>query len=135
MDRLKIPIPRVLLDMFLDYSINNKYFEKEKDLVKEKPFNRKINKFDVPSEYQEYDFYFKQKNRFQSRVEDLNDVYKNYKSLNINAKPYLPKKISMEDKTIDKPVLNINASEYFPKTFAVVKDDDRQKEKFEKLIN
>jgi len=124
MDRLKISIPRKLLDMFLDYSINHHFFEKEKEEVvfENKGFNRKqpqsstpTNKFDSynPSA-PEFDYYFKSKNRYQSRIDDLNKVYK---KLRLDAKPYVPKRIAEDEKEAN-PLKNVDISktkDYVPK--------------------
>mmetsp|Transcript_17650 Transcript_17650/g.18291 ORF Transcript_17650/g.18291 Transcript_17650/m.18291 type:complete len:367 (+) Transcript_17650:27-1127(+) len=142
MDRLKINIPRNLLDMFLDYSINNRFFEnKEEQLLYEsKGFNRKTNssnKFDYyNSSAPEFEYYFKNKNRYQSRIEDLNKVYKRLK---LDSKPYVPKKIS--GNSIENSDPNINSEkkdlfagvdpskvkEYIPKNYRVVKVEENKK--------
>jgi len=129
MDRIKINIPRKLLDMFLDYSINNKFFEKDKEnmMFEPKPFNRKTNqtnsnKFDPysPNNNPEFEYYFKNKNRYEKRIDDMERVYK---KLRLDAKPFIPKKISessMEKKPLEKnPLRNIDPSkvkEYVPRS-------------------
>jgi hypothetical protein len=126
MDRIKINIPRKLLDMFLDYSINNKFFEKEnQNMYEPKGFNRKTNqtnsnKFDPYSSKDnnpEFEYYFKNKNNYETRIEDIEKVYK---KLRLDAKPFIPKKISESSvNNNNNPLKNIDPSkvkEYVPRS-------------------
>lgn len=121
MERLKINIPRRILDMFLDYSINNKVFESKIDnMPEEKPFIRKgfTNKFDE-AEQPEFSYYFSHRNQYKNRIDDIT---KEYKKLKLDAKPYHPKKISNSAISLDpaatvpekKVILNVNAKSFEP---------------------
>lgn len=159
MDYRKISIPRKLLDKFLDYSIDHRVFEKdqEKVLFEPKPFNRKYspnsNKFDnYGPKNPEYEYYIKQKNRYHDRVSDLNTIYNKFKkdhiTLNINAGPYIPKRIQEKnsneitkntlntnlniDKEVNKKISLVDPSKvtpYVPKNFRVINVDEDKIEK------
>lgn len=142
-------IPRKLLDMFLDYSITNRFFEKKEEqvLFEPKQFNRKfnpvVNKFDSYSpDAPEFEYYFKNRYRYENRIEDLNKVYS---QLKLDAKPYIPKriqnqnsgenldqKLSPDQNEIKKsPLSGIDPSkvkEYVPKNFRIIKLDEKEKE-------
>lgn len=152
MDRLKMKIPRSLLDLFLDYSINNKLFEsKESEEITFKNTNydsdRQNNKYQAEllaqnlgknsgyNKYDEYDpqsdpdyaYYFRRRNQYKER-KDIHSVFSNLK-LNANAKPFYPKKV--EDEEFDKiknKLSEIDPSkvkEFIPKNYKVVKKEDQ----------
>lgn len=124
MDRLKIPISRNLLDMFLDFSLTSKYFEKDPDLSTQ--FNRKLpNKFDNYEfkEDPDYNYYQRTKSRYAER-KDLSQLYH---KLRLDAKPYVPKKISEQNYNEKSVLSNIDPTkitEYIPKSYKVVKKDN-----------
>lgn len=124
MDRLKIPISRNLLDMFLDFSLTSKYFEKDPDVSTQ--FNRKMpNKFDITDfkEDPDYSYYQKTKTRYVER-KDLNQIYQ---KLRLDAKPYIPKKISEQNSNEKSILSNIDPTkitEYIPKSYKVVKKEN-----------
>lgn len=131
MDRLKMNIPRSLLDLFLDYSISNGLFEhtKEKeeikmmnnqydlDVLNNKIDNGNFNKYDTyePRSEPEYDYYFSRKNNYKSR-KDMQEVFSNLK---LDAKPFYPK--TVEEEQVDKLKQKLNEidqskiKEYVPK--------------------
>lgn len=132
MDRLKFNIPRKILDMFLDYSISQRFFEKKEEaavLPEEKPFIRKgvTNKFDdfTPTE-PEFQYFFSKRNQYKNRIDE---IQKEYKRLKVDAKPYVPKRISggqptqNESEAADKPKLNLNtnAKDFIPKNYRIIK--------------
>ncbi|MCQ2818464.1 MAG: hypothetical protein MJ252_14445 [archaeon] len=96
MDRLKMDIPRILLEYFLRYSAKNTIFlskgKKETNKVGHK--DNTFNKFDefcgFPSE-PEYAYYFSKKNNY--RTKDMSDILS---ELKIDSKPYYPKKVIEE---------------------------------------
>ena len=93
MDRLGIKIPRKLLDLFLDYSINNNLFKEEVEfkLPFENTTPEAFNKFD---EYDDpdYAFYFKNRNNYKKR-KDMKNVFS---QLSVDAQPFFPKKNEIE---------------------------------------
>lgn len=134
MDRLKFNIPRKILDMFLDYSISQRFFEKKEEVIiappEEKPFVRKgvTNKFDdfTPTE-PEFQYYFSKRNQYKNRIDELQ---KEYKRLKVDAKPYVPKRIAgNQSATVEneisqeKPKLNLNtnAKDFIPKNYRIIK--------------
>lgn len=131
MDRLKMNIPRSLLDLFLDYSISNGLFEKNKekeeikmnnnqyelDILNNKIESGTYNKYDTyePRSEPEYDYYFSRKNNYKRR----NDMQEVFSNLKLDAKPFYPKK--NDDKEVDllkQKLYEIdqnNIKEYVPK--------------------
>ncbi len=137
MDRLKMDIPRSLLDLFLDYSVNNKIFEatkeeitfKNTDYEDDKKMNKKhdnkFNKYDDANiESDEYAYYFRRRNHYKKRQ----DMQKLISSLKTDAKPFYPKKIEEQHlDTIRTKLSEIDPSkvkEYIPKTYKVVKKEE-----------
>lgn len=134
--------------MFLDYSISNRFFEKKEEqvLFEPKQFNRKynpvVNKFDSYSpDAPEFEYYFKNRYRYENRLEDLNKVYS---QLKLDAKPYVPKRIQTQNNEIQadqilstnpneikkSPLAGIDPSkvkEYVPKNFRVIKLEEKDK--------
>jgi len=136
MDRLKISIPRKVLDMFLDYSIMNKNFEnnekvKESDnenfvreMIEEnqrKPKNQyDSGYYNTNNDYSqdpEYDYYYNTKNHYKKRIDSVKKDFNNLR-LNKNSKPYIPKKVSNDSTSgyfkINKITLNPNAKVFVP---------------------
>jgi hypothetical protein len=94
MDRLGIKIPRTLLDLFLDYSINNHLFPKEEIIFKNNVFdNDKVNnKKDDFNKFYDYDdpdyaFYFKNRNNYKERKY----IDKIFSQLSVDAPAFYPK--------------------------------------------
>ena len=125
MDRLKMKIPRKLLDLFLDYSINNKIFEKEKkNNIGHAP--NKFDKFDVIKD-PSYSYYFKKRNH-DLKYEDLQKVFTKLKS---DSKPYYPKSVDNETmEMIKTKIENSDPSkikEYYPKNRKSIEIDEGKK--------
>lgn len=138
MDRLKIKIPRNLLDLFLDYSITNKLFEKKEEITfknnsyemdrvnNKNQGDPKFNKFDQ-YEFQEdptFADYFKRRNQIKNR----NDIQEIFTKLKVDSKPYFPKNV--EDDQFDKLKIKLaeidpsKVKEFVPKSYKVVKKED-----------
>jgi hypothetical protein len=127
MDRLGVKIPRKLLDLFLDYSINNQLFEKKEEIAfkgnsntKAKDEEYNYNKFD---EYDDpdYSYYFKNRNKYKK----INDINSLFKELKVDAAPYFPKKNDLEQLKEKISTLDPNkVKEYVPKNYKVVKKED-----------
>lgn len=140
MDRLKMQIPRTLLDLFLDYSINNKIFENKEEITfkntnydVDKNLSKnllneqtKFNKYDEynPQNDPEYAYYFSRRNHYKQR----NDIQAIFTSLKLDAKPFFPK--SVEDEQLDKLKIKLSeidpskVKEFVPKNFKVVKKEE-----------
>jgi hypothetical protein len=139
MDRLKMDIPRSLLDLFLDYSISNGLFEQkdneeihminnqyELDVYNNNK-NNNYNKYDnyEPPNEPEYAYYFSRKNNYKQR-RDMKEVFT---SLKLDSKPFYPKKREEQELTIMKQKLSEidikNIKEYIPKSKRV-KEEEKQ---------
>ena len=131
MDKLKIKIPRNLLDLFLDYSINKKIFEQKEEVTfknntydSDKLINKReinFNKFDQydPKDELGYVSYFQKRNYYQKR----NDIHAIFSKLKVDAKPFYPGtydnlKSKLSEIDPDK------VKEFVPKNFRVVKKND-----------
>ena len=129
MDKNKVKIPRNLLDLFLDYSIQNKIFENpekfknknsaENNFDSKKNFNS--NKFD---EYEgkgdaDYAYYFSKKNN--SRQRNISGLISNLK---INSTPFYPK--SIEGKNLLKDIDPSKVKAFIPKGFIIAKKDEEK---------
>jgi hypothetical protein len=150
MDRLKMKIPRSLLDLFLDYSINNGIFDrKEREEIKfkntqydsdrvnnkggstiiegEKDYGTNFNKYDQydPQNQPEYAYYFSRRNLYKKR----NDMEAILSNLRVDAKPFYPK--SVEDEQLDKikkklsEIDTTKVKEFIPKQYRVVKKEEQ----------
>jgi hypothetical protein len=127
MERLGIKIPRKLLDLFLDYSINNQLFNKKeetslKSLTSDNDKNNKKDDFNKFDEYDDpdYAYYFRNRNNFKDR-KDINKLF----SLSADSQPFYPKNNDfdqLKDKisTMDPD----KVKEYVPKNYKVVKKED-----------
>ena len=142
MDRLKLNIPRKLLDMFLDYSISQHYFDKQKEEIvwenkdyKEgnKKSNQNINKFDEfnPNNDEDYKYYSSKKGQFLNRKNDLQKILS---KLRLDAKPYVPKKNMIQDSSKENeeqmlPKTSLSSidptkiKEFVPKNYRVIKKE------------
>lgn len=136
MDRHKVKIPRNLLDLFLEYSIQNKIFEKaektknqnrqeyENDYQnynnKKQDFNPSYNKYDQydPQSDADYAYYFSKKNLSKQR-KDINNLFS---SLKIDSKPFFPK--SLEIKTSLGDIDPKNIKEFIPKGYKIEKKEE-----------
>ncbi len=137
MDRHKIKIPRNLLDLFLEYSIQNKIFEKaEKNRTYHKndyeddhknqnqnrkqeanPFYNKYDQYDPQSDA-DYAYYFSKKNLSKQR-KDINNLFS---SLKIDSKPFFPK--SLEVKTSLGDIDPKNIKEFIPKGYKIERKEE-----------
>ncbi len=137
MDRLKIKIPRSLLDLFLDYSISNKIFERKEEITfknnnfeSDKINNKNENKFNKFDQYEfqedpSFAHYFKRRNQFRNR----SDIQELFTKLKVDAKPFFPKNV--EEEQFDKLKTKLSeidpskVKEFVPKSYKVViKKDD-----------
>lgn len=139
MDRLKIVIPRKLLDLFLDYSLSHRIFERNREELifdEENPSKSNLsglanskkvkwtNKFDEYSSSEpEFQCYYTSKLNF---VDRFDEIKKECSKLCIEAKPFVPKKskldMSENEKSIEKKLrLNPNAKDYVPKNYRLIK--------------
>jgi len=137
MDRNKIKIPRNLLDLFLEYSIQNKIFEKAEkhrtqyrddyqdnynngNYNKKQEFNPFYNKYDDydPQNDADYAYYFSKKNISKQR-KDIDNIFS---SLKIDSKPFFPK--SLETKTSLKDIDPKTIKEFIPKGYKIEKKED-----------
>ena len=138
MDRLKIKIPRNLLDLFLDYSISNKLFERKEEITfknngydndrinNKNQTDAKFNKFDQYEFKDDPSFahYFKRRNQFKNRT----DIQELFTQLKVDSKPFFPKNV--EDEQFDKlktKLAEIDPSkvkEFVPKNYKVVKKEE-----------
>lgn len=141
MDRLKIVIPRKLLDMFLDYSLSHRIFEQNKEELifedenaqkspselikpKKKKWNNKFD--DFSSSEPEYQCYFKSKDNYISRIDEIK---KECTKLSVTAKPFIPKQTkfrnSDQEQSPEKKLkLNANAKDYVPKNYRLIKSKE-----------
>lgn len=141
MDRLKIVIPRKLLDMFLDYSLSHRIFEQNKEELmfddenpeKSNPlehYPKKMkwsNKFDeFSSSEPEYQCYFEAKDKYISRIDEIK---RECSKLCLNAKPFIPKhskhENSEQEKSSERKLkLNAKAKDYVPKNYRLIKSNE-----------
>jgi hypothetical protein len=137
MDRLKIKIPRSLLDLFLDYSMVHNIFNKKEEITfknttyKEDKKNNKnntvFNKYDNKFEGKndpDYLFYYNRKNQ-KKETEDIKALFTR---LSAGAKPYYPKTVQDDHYgSIQARLADIDThkvKEYIPKNFKVVKKSE-----------
>ena len=131
MDKNKIKIPRNLLDLFLDYSIQNKVFDNPDKFQKKGNFaennfdGKKDGKFNKYDEYEntgdaDYAYYFSKKNNSRQR-----NVTGLLSDLKVNSSPFYPKAI--ESKTLLKNIDPKNIKEFIPKGFVIAKKDEEKK--------
>ena len=131
MDKNKIKIPRNLLDLFLDYSIQNKVFDNtekfqkhknsgENNFENKKDFTKfnKYDEFDAQGDA-DYAYYFSKKNN--SRQRNISGLISNLK---INSTPFYPKTI--ESKSLLKDIDPSKIKEFIPKGFVIAKKDEKQ---------
>lgn len=129
MDRLKMKIPRDLLDLFLDYSVRTKIFENadnEETIRKaedKKVDYNKYDKYDLDSNA-DYAYYFSKRNLFKKR-KDMKNLITNMK---VESKPFFPKNIDQDNFDKIKQKLNdIDPStikEFIPKSFKIEKKQE-----------
>jgi len=135
MDKHKIKIPRNLLDLFLEYSIQNKIFEKvernknyyKNDYEEEnnnqnrkQEANHFYNKYDQydPQGDADYAYYFSKKNLSKQR-KDINNLFS---SLKIDSKPFFPKSLEVKSSLSDIDPKNIK--EFIPKGYKIEKKEE-----------
>lgn len=131
MDKHKIKIPRNLLDLFLDYSIQNKVFDNPEKFNKKNnnnaPENKKeLTKFNKYDEYDnqgdaDYAYYFSKKNNSKQR--NISGLISNLK---INSTPFYPK--SIESKSLLKDIDPAKIKEFIPKGFVINKKQEENKQ-------
>ncbi len=119
MDRLKIKIPRRILDLFLDSNFANKAFENKKSSPR--VYN---NKFDDPQiDNQDFSTYNLLRNNFRKR-EDLPGLFT---KLKLESKPFIPKgKADMGENVLEKKFSGIDPTqikEFVPKNYKLVKKE------------
>jgi hypothetical protein len=129
MDMLGIKIPRKLLDLFLDYSINNHLFEKKEEITfkntayeADKLNNKSDDKFNKFDEYDDPDYthYFMKRDNYKKR----NDIGKIFSQLKIGAEPFFPRKNELEQLKEKISTLDPDkVKEYVPKNYKVVKKE------------
>ena len=137
MDRHKVKIPRNVLDLFLEYSIQNRIFEKEdknrnynkKDYEDEHnnqaqnrkqeahPFNNKFDQYDPQSDA-DYAYYFSKKNLSKQRK----DISSLFSSLKLDSKPFFPKSLGVKTSLADIDTNNIK--EFIPKGYKIEKKEE-----------
>lgn len=133
MDRHKVNIPRNLLDLFLEYSLQHKIFEKdekpkgntkhekkeENHQNKQQDNNPFYNKYDQyhPQNDPDYAYYFSKKNISKQRK----DINKLFSTLKIDSKPFFPK--GLENKKNISDIDPKTIKEYIPKTYQIEKKD------------
>lgn len=140
MDKNKVNIPRNLLDLFLEYSIQHKIFEKaEKQKTnnnkknnkneneeaaqnKNQDFNPFYNKYDEydPQNDPDYAYYFSKKNVSKQR-KDINNIFS---SLKIDSKPFFPKNFEIKNTFNDFDPKNIK--EFIPKGYKIEKKEENK---------
>ena len=134
MDKLKLKIPRNLLDLFVDYCSTNKIYEKinsnNGNPSKEKNklvTNNNFNKYDHCVGYDDPAFaiYFSRRHNYE-----LKNMYNVFNKLNLNAQPYYPKVEKDEEdgfEIIKTKLADIdpnNIKEYIPKNYRIVKNEN-----------
>lgn len=136
MDRNKIKIPRTLLDLFLDYSISNKIFDRKEEItfkntnyefdkLNNKAGEGKFNKYDQYDIQKEpsFAYYFSRKSNTKQRK----DIEAIFSKLKVDAKPFFPK--SVEEEQFDKIKTKLSEidpskiKEFVPKQYKVVKKE------------
>lgn len=141
MDRNKTKIPRNLLDLFLEYSIQNKIFEKAEthkthnhknefeeennnNNNKKQDFSPFYNKYDqfAPQNDADYAYYFSKKNTSKQR-KDINNLFSNLK---IDSKPFFPK--SLENKNSLSEIDPKTVKEFIPKGYKIEKKEEIKQE-------
>merc|ERR1712004_553151 len=97
-DRLKMKIPRELLDLFLDYSVKTKIFENadndesiKKTADKQVDYN-KYDKYDLERD-PDYAYYFSKRNLYKKR-KDMKNLITNMK---VESKPFFPKSMESQN--------------------------------------
>lgn len=130
MDRLKMKIPRELLDLFLDFSVKTKIFENaenEETLKNTLEKNVDYNKYDQ-FEYQkdpDYAYYFSKRNLYKKR-KDMKNLISNMK---VDSKPFFPKNVDNQQnlEKIKQKLSDIdpnNIKEFIPKSFKIEKKEN-----------
>lgn len=127
MDRLKMKIPRELLDLFLDYSVKTKIFENAdndetiKKVAEKKVDYNKYDQYDLQSD-PDYAYYFSKRNLYKKR-KDMKNLITNMK---VESKPFFPK--SMENQSnlerIKQKLSDLDPStikEFIPKSYKIEK--------------
>ena len=126
MDRLKMKIPRDLLDLFLDYSVKTKIFENaDNDETIKKSAEKKVdyNKFDKSDlqENTDYAYYFSKRNNYKKRKDMKNLVT----GLKVENKPFFPKSVNENNFEKIKEKLNgidpNTIKEFIPKSYKIEK--------------
>lgn len=131
MDRLKMKIPRELLDLFLDYSVKTKIFENaDNEEVIRKTADKKVdyNKFDKHDLQSDpdYAYYFSKRNLYKKR-KDMKNLISNMK---VESKPFFPKSVDSSQSNLDKIKQKLNdidpntVKEFIPKSFKIEKKAD-----------
>lgn len=134
MDKQKMKIPRNLLDLFLEYSVKNKIFEraeKEDFAIKQFENDKKNNNTDNYNKYDQYDpqndpdyaYYFTKRNLYKKRK----DMKSLFSSLKVESKPFFPKCMETENNNFDKIKMKLNdidptkVKEFIPKSYKIGK--------------
>ena len=130
MDKLKLKIPRNLLDLFVNYCTNNKIYEKinsnkgdKNQFVK----NNGFNKYDqcVGNDDPAFAIYLSRRHNYE-----LKNLYSVFYKFNLDAEPYYPKIEKDEDdgfEIIKTKLADIdpnNIKEYIPKNYRIEKNEN-----------
>jgi hypothetical protein len=127
MDRLKMKIPRNLLDLFLDYSVKTKIFENadnDETIKKTADKNVDYNKYDQYDAQgdTDYAYYFSKRNLYKKR-KDMKNLINNMK---VESKPFFPKSIDDQQnlEKMKQKLSNIDpdtVKEFIPKSYEIEK--------------
>jgi len=123
LDKLKINIPRQVLDLFLDSSIAQKIFDRPEDKKKEAK-EKNANKFDQYDlgNYPDYAFYLHKRNNFKKR----DDIEKIFSKLKVEAEPFFPKKKESDVKQKLSDIDISKVKEFYPKNYKVVSKETHE---------
>lgn len=142
MDRLKLSIPRALLDMFLECSLTLKAFERSREELlfdTDDPYKNnmesvvnqrsimKLEEFNIrPESNPELSYYYNSKGNYKSRIAELK---KEYTKLKLDCKPFIPKGSNITQTTCDQErsergentLIYHQMREYEPKNYKLIK--------------
>ena len=130
MDRLKMKIPRELLDLFLDYSVKTKIFENaDNDETIKKTADKKVdyNKYDQYDLQNDtdYAYYFSKRNLYKKR-KDMKFLISNMK---VESKPFFPKSVDSQQnlEKMKQKLSDIDPNtvkEFIPKSYKIEKKSE-----------
>lgn len=132
MDRLKMDIPRELLDLFLDFSVRTKIFENAENVEATASANPVVkngkSKYDSYEAQKDadYAYYFSKKNLYKNR-KDMKNLISNI-SMKVESKPFFPRNTENENQqSFDKIKERLNGidpstiKEFVPKSYKIQK--------------